>query len=90
MSNPEPPTLAEIEQALKQWHALEHYRGSIAILERLAACLRSGEYALVSRADRKNALEAERVGTISACATYRSDGRAYQAEARRLLQLETP
>ena len=85
MSHPDPPTLAEIEQALKRFNdavdAEDVLAGTVhaavctGILERLSDCLRSGEYALVSREDRIQVLvEAE-----------------YDvAEARRLLQLETP
>lgn len=73
--------------------ALEHENSAMAallmmrLLIRLRDALQSGEVAILTKADREAALDAERAGTVSACATYRSDGRTYQAKARTLLQL---
>ena len=88
MSNPEPPTLAEIEQALANFNSSVDKEDVLAgtvyaalctgVLDRLAACLRSGEYALVSRANR-----IEVVDSVEDIENWRDI-------ARRLLQLETP
>ena len=73
-----PPTLDEIEQALDDWFYRENAKSGNVVLKRLASCLRSGEYALISRADREDVLAM--VDEI--------DGG--NVDARELLKLEQP
>ena len=92
---PEAPTLAEIEQALRHAEVTDE-SGYIysddaermcRLLRRLAYCLRSGEYAILSQADRIQAIaKANNSGSASERG-YPSQ--EYEDEARRLLQLET-
>ena len=84
------PTLAEIEQAMIAWYDTHGYKESVEIVRRLRDLLTSGEVALVSRADREQALERQyRAAHMHSkfSLTQRGLGDELAVEARTLLQL---
>ena len=96
----EAPTLDEIEQALKSFNtavdAEDVLAGTVyaavctSVLERLRDCLRSGEYALISREDRALALAKMLTSGVADATGYADVAAERHAEAHRLLKLEIP
>ena len=82
-----PPTLDEIEQALQAWREWGRYRGCVDVVDRLAACLRSGEYALIHAVDRALALDKMLTAGVADAKGYTDVATERHAEARRLLHL---
>ena len=80
------PTLEEIEQALQAWNYFHRYSESVTIVRRLRDLLKSGEYALISRADRETALALS--GDAARLLAARIDHRSSRMKARTLLQLQ--